>query len=317
LYLSAACAVRIQEPAPPPAVETPGSTADSGDTSGAQEIPDTPSLGDFTFLFFSDTQPDPDEEDFTGVADMIRQAVSRAGNPGLILFGGDTVNNGGDETEWSEFQSALGGALDGFTTAAVPGNHDNTALLAEQFDYPYSAPELQNEGFFYSLSIGPVFFLMLNSNAMGAARQPDIEWVRAELQSIAALQANWRIVVMHHPMWSTSDIPRDLQRAETMREHFLPVLEAGGVNLILCGHQHVYSRTLPMQGDSVAENGHGIVQIMAASGDKASYTMGERAFVVISGEAPNYLLLSADAAGLVITAYDGQHQEIDRVVIGS
>jgi hypothetical protein len=51
-----------------------------------------------------------------------------------------------------------------------------------------------------------------------------------------------------------------------MRGHFLPLLEAYGVDLILCGHQHIYSRTLPMKGSEASSGG--IVQIMTASGGK-------------------------------------------------
>jgi len=112
-----------------------------------------------------------------------------------------------------------------------------------------------------------------------------------------------------------TDNPRDLMRAETMREHFLPLMEEYGVNLILCGHQHVYSRTMLMSGDDAAVGRRGIVQVMAASGDKLSYTVGERDFLASHHEAPNYLLIRADEGSLTIVAYNNGHREIDRVSI--
>ena len=266
------------------------------------------------FLFFGDAHPPPETLDFSGVGALIAYAASRE-MPELAIFGGDTVDDGGDEGQWGDFWQAVGTSLDGLVTAAVAGNHDRHDLLAAQFDYPYEAPQGPGEGYFYTLRLGPVFFIMLDSNIMGAANQRDIDWLRSELGSEAALQAGWRVAVMHHPMWPVADIPRDMQRAETMRIHFLPILEAYNVDLILCGHQHVYTRTYPMRGGAAAADGRGIVQIMAASGDKPSYAAGERDFIAASFIAPNYLMLVADVERLSITAFNGEHEVIDKLTI--
>jgi len=298
-----------------PAVSAP-STANPGNTEDNISQPYEQGRA-LTFLFFSDTHPSPDHLDYTGVGKLLAQAASRDEMPELILFGGDTVDDGADEAQWNDFWKAAGAALDGLTTAAVAGNHDSNALLAEQFDFPYQAPTGQGEGFFYTFSMGQVFFLMLDSNIMGAANQRDIDWLQSELQSEAARQADWRIAVSHHPMWPVTDTPRDVQRAETMREHFLPILEEYDVALLLCGHQHVYSRTLPMRGDAKSDDGRGIVQVIAASGDKASYAAGERDYGAVTDIAPNYLLLTADAGSLTITAFDGKHRVIDQFIVNS
>ena len=286
--------------------------------SNINELPEVSESMDrhpVTILFFSDTQADPEMGDYSGFGDMLAQATEANASPDLAIFGGDTVNDGGDENEWREFKTAIGKKLDGFATAAIAGNHDSYPLLAEQFDNPDKAPMEQGRGYFYTLSIGPVFFIMLDSNIMGAANPTDIEWLQNELRSEAAQQAEWRIAVMHHPMWPVNDDPKDLQRAETMRENFLPLLEANGVTLILCGHQHVYARTLPMSGGAVADDGRGITQIMAASGDKATYAPGKRDYIEKSAPAPNYLLLKADDQSLTVTAFDGEGSVIDQLII--
>ena len=267
------------------------------------------------FLFFSDTQPNPETGDFSGIGKLMEQASLRHEEPDLVIFGGDTVNDGGDEAEWQEFWKVSGSWLEGLTTAAVAGNHDSYTLLAEQFNYPSEAPDAPDRGFFYTLSVGSVYFIMLDSNIMGAGNQSDVEWLQKVLQSEVAGQSDWIVAVMHHPMWSVTDNPKDQQRAATMREHFLPLLEAYSVALILCGHQHVYARSLPMLGESEADNGRGIVQIMAASGDKATYAQGERSFITLSASAPNYIMLRADSEGLYITAFDGEHTIIDELTV--
>jgi len=289
--------------------EQPDSVAPDMENSPVANVEEAPPP--FTFLFFSDTQSDPELMDYTGIGELLAQAVTGRGTPELIIFGGDTVNDGGDEDEWRMFRQAAGTSLTDLTTAAAAGNHDAYPVLAEYFDYPVTAPASPGEGFFYTFSMDSVFFIVLDSNIMGAANQSDADWLRSELQIEAARQADWRIAIMHHPMWPVSDIPRDMARSETMREYFLPVLEANGVELILCGHQHVFARSLPMRGEAAADDGRGIVQIMAASGDKASYQLGERDFLANSESAPNYLRLIAESDKLTVTAFDGEHRVFD------
>ena len=271
-----------------------------------------------TFIFVSDTQTDPELRNYTGIAELLGQAVAADEKTELIIFGGDTINDGGDATEWQEFRQAADAALNGRITAAVAGNHDNNALLAEQFDYPYEKPPASGAGFFYTFCMGPVFFIMLDSNAMGAANQPDINWLQNVLQSDAAQEADWRIAVMHHPLWPVADIPKDIQRAETMREYYLPLFETYGVDLVLCGHQHVYARTLPMRGEEPDSELQGIIQIMAASGDKSSYTAGGHSYVTATYASPNYLLVTAAGREkLEIVAYNEEHTVIDRITLGN
>ena len=272
-------------------------------------LPDQTAL---TILFFSDTQPDPETADYTGFGELLAQAVAMHETPDIIIFGGDTVNDGGDEDEWAAFKQSAGTWLEGSITAAVAGNHDNYPLLARQFDYPNEAPLRQGEGYYYTFDMGPAFFIMLDSNIMGAAKQEDIDWLQNELKSSAARKADWIIVIMHHPMWPVADNPKDFQRADTMRENFLSLLEANNVALILCGHQHVYSRTKPMTGEAAENNGSSIVQIMAASGDKATYTITESDYIEASASAPNYVLLKADEQSLDAVAYDREGSVIDK-----
>jgi len=268
-----------------------------------------------SFLFFSDTQAEPGTGDYSSFGELVALALARGVDPDLVIFGGDTVNDGGDADEWQNFWEAAT-RLSSLTTAAVAGNHDNYPLLPEQFDYPANAPANQGEGYFYSFSRSPVHVIMLDSNIMGAANEKDIEWLRADLESVAALQAAWRIVVMHHPMWPVAENPKDAARAETMRESFLPLLEEGGADLILCGHQHTYARSLPMSGDSAALDGRkGIAQIMAASGGKQSYAAGDWEYVSVSADAPNYLYVTASDDELTVTAYDKNGKPFDTCTI--
>ena len=264
--------------------------------------------GAFSFLFLSDTQANPETGDYNEFGKLLNQAVDHKGNPQLVLFGGDTVNNASDVGEWQDFWNAAKNPLSGKTTAAVAGNHDLHPLLGSQFSYPAS------DNLFYSFNQGDIHFIMLDSNAMGAANQSDISWLRSDLNSNEAKQVTWRVAVMHHPMWPVTANPKDIQRAITMRENFLPLLESGQVDLILCGHQQVYSRTKPMSGDKVS-TGNGIVQIMAATGGKDAYTAEKSDHVAFIGEPPNYLLITANQQTLKVTAYGMNNTQLDSWVL--
>ena len=106
----------------------------------------------------------------------------------------------------------------------------------------------------YSWDLGPVHFVSLNSNnkdkrmmelATGDPTNVDgwitkeCEWLDADLTKDEANdKTKWTVVYMHlspftiiRPLW--------LQR-------FIPVFEKHRVHIVLCGHNHTYSRSIPI-----------------------------------------------------------------------
>ena len=263
----------------------------------------------FSFIFMSDTQADPEEEDYSEFGRLLDNALAHETKPELLILGGDSINDGGSQTEWDLFFAAAGNLLDDITIASVAGNHDNNPLLSEQFDYPSQVPSRVDEGYFYSFVYKDIFFLMLDSNIMGAGNSKDALWVEKQLASEAAQNSCWRIAVCHHPFWPAANIPKDVSRAETMQRVFLPVLESGSVDLILCGHQHMYARTEPLESRS------GIVQIMLASGGKDSYTPKEIDSLAAYSPLSVYLLVDVDPYALRLFTYDSNGETVDQTII--
>lgn len=81
-------------------------------------------------------------------------------------------------------------------------------------------------------------------------------WNRKDLGESAAA---WKIAVMHHPPYPAQE---DDEIYEQIRNSWTPLLEKGGTDLVLCGHQHVYMRTRPIRG---------ITYVIGNSGSKESY----------------------------------------------
>ncbi len=78
------------------------------------------------------------------------------------------------------------------------------------------------------------------------ARQ--VEWVKKDLEANAGKQ--WIIAYWHHPPYTMGSHNSDEEtQLVKIRENFIPILERYGIDLILCGHSHVYERSRLMKGN--------------------------------------------------------------------
>lgn len=100
---------------------------------------------------------------------------------------------------------------------------------------------------FYSFDYGKVHFICLDSHDLD--RKPTGEmaqWLKADLEKT---QADFVIAYFHHPPYTkgSHDSDREGQLIE-MREHIMPILESGGVDLVFTGHSHIYERSMLIDG---------------------------------------------------------------------
>ncbi|MCP5055221.1 MAG: hypothetical protein GY937_00685, partial [bacterium] len=88
---------------------------------------------------------------------------------------------------------------------------------------------------YYSFDFGNVHFVALDSSE--SDRSPGgemLSWLTADL---AANQQDWTIAFFHHPPYSKGSHDSDTETPLVeMRTNAVPVLEAGGVDLVLTGH---------------------------------------------------------------------------------
>ncbi len=100
---------------------------------------------------------------------------------------------------------------------------------------------------YYSFNHGNIHFVCLDS--MLSSRATDgamAKWLQADLQT--SLQP-WNIAFFHHPPYSKGTHNTDVENDSIeMRKNFLPILEGYGVDLVLCGHSHVYERSKLIDG---------------------------------------------------------------------
>ena len=100
---------------------------------------------------------------------------------------------------------------------------------------------------YYSFDYGNIHMICLNSHDVD--RRPNGKMAKWLVKDLAATKAKWIIGFWHHPPYTkgTHDSDAETQLVE-MREYIMPILEDGGVDLVLSGHSHIYERSMLIDG---------------------------------------------------------------------
>lgn len=176
------------------------------------------------------------------------------------LFLGDNAYNTGTDLE---YQNAVfniySNELKRMVSWPTMGNHDSAfqTVLSDNFPYYeiFTMPTAGEAGgvpsgseHYYSYDYGNVHFIVLDSMTT-SLRQPGsamLQWLQADLEETTA---DWIIAYFHHPPYTkgshNSDTEHDLVE---IRQYVVPVLENGGVDLVLVGHSHSYERSYLING---------------------------------------------------------------------
>jgi hypothetical protein len=103
---------------------------------------------------------------------------------------------------------------------------------------------------FYSFDYGRIHFICLNSqDADRKATGPMARWLRQDLEQTRAAQTDWIIAFFHHPPYTKGSHDSDREKTLIeMRMHIMPILDFGGVDLVLTAHSHIYERSMLMDG---------------------------------------------------------------------
>ncbi len=192
------------------------------------------------------------------VADAMLNRVGTA-RPDLFLHMGDMAyGDGTDEQFTSRFFAPYADILSNTTVWPTMGNHEgHTSNSSEQTGPYYEGYHLPTAGesgglpsgteAYYSYDYANVHFIVLDSyesdrNPGGAM----LTWLEEDL---AATDQEWIVAYFHHPPYTKGSHDSDREREHIdMRENATPILEAGGVDLVMGGHSHVYERSYLLDG---------------------------------------------------------------------
>lgn len=167
-----------------------------------------------------------------------------------LMLGDNAYNSGTD----SEYQNAVFNMyptlLQNTTLWSTRGNHESDASGTGSTYYNiFTLPRNAEAGgvasgteAYYSFEYGNIHFVCLD--AFGSSRSatgPMANWLRSDLASV---DRDWIIAFWHHPPYTKGSHNSDTEiELIEMRQNMLPILEDGGVDLVLCGHSHSYERS--------------------------------------------------------------------------
>ncbi len=190
-------------------------------------------------------------------------AADRARGTDLWLMLGDNAYTTGTD---AQYQQAVFAMYPEVLRQAVLwptfGNHDAISADSATQTGPYydvfTLPAHGEAGgvpsgteAYYSFDYGNIHVVCLDSTESNRSPSgPMLTWLVQDLAaSRAAGTADWTIAFFHHAPYSKGSHDSDTEtELVEMRQYAVPILEAGGVDLVLSGHSHSYERTALLSG---------------------------------------------------------------------
>ena len=176
---------------------------------------------------------------------------AEAPNPDLWLMLGDNAYGSGTD---AEYQAAVFTmyplTLRQSVLWSTRGNHDGDPAYFDIFTLPTAGESggvASGTESYYSFDYGNIHFICLNAFTEDRSRGgPMLRWLE---QDLAQTAQDWIIAFWHHPPYShgSHDSDTEIELIE-MRENAVPILEAYGADLVLCGHSHNYERSFLLNG---------------------------------------------------------------------
>jgi len=290
--------------------------------------------GRWNFVAFTDFQ----HRENPVTLPLVQMMKELAGNPALMLCSGDMVDVAGNEYEWTYLLD--NDTFRDFVYAASPGDHaywacDKINGGYPQYDYAHTfnrlfhfpqngAPHSPNTSYYFYYN--NILFVALDMNnsdiASGARFDEQVRWFSETLDRLAGTY-QYLVVYEHKSVFGSEII--DSVVAKRLRPQWYPVFQKYRVDLVLSGHDHIYSRTFALDGDRPTNDpAVGTYYLdMGSSGDKRrpldpSLTESTRHAKILdlkeSGQscACN---IEVDDTCLKVTVYDQTRKVVDQFTI--
>lgn len=210
----------------------------------------------------------------------------------VLLLLGDLVYPDGEvdrvqDRVFAPFASILDRGAD---LRAILGNHDVMRGTGDEM-----MEALGQDGRRWSTESGDLLLVGLDSTDLDRAQ---LDWLD---RTLAASDATWRVVAVHHPPYSAG-----YQGSATdVRRALAPILRRHGVQLVLSGHEHDYQRSKVMDG----------VTYVVTGGGSLTRRTGDDEFTAISWSWHHFVDLAVYEDRLVLRAVGGNGRVADEVVL--
>lgn len=214
--------------------------------------------GAYNFLLFGDPQIGASgnvASDQAGWQKTLDSATQRFPDSEFLFSAGDQVEHAANETEYDAFLAP--DQLRTYPLSPINGNHDVGSKAYEQhYNVPNfdpasgAATSATSSGGDHWYIYNGVLYMILNSNSQDTAGH------QAFLEKVVKEQGDkvkWKIVGFHHSIYSVASHANDTDIIA--RRAALPkILSDLDIDLVLMGHDHVYTRSYLINDGKVAED---------------------------------------------------------------
>ncbi len=223
-------------------------------------------IEDFSFIHVTDSQEE-DEAGFMQWARVLKEAYATSPDAAFVAHTGDLVNNSAESSsavhmmEWIYcFDVPMTQIMNGVLAPSC-GNHDCFKYaFTDRFDIEWadhkSATEDKNDHLYYGGCYtvtygepgednnGLVLITLANTqeawNYDSDFKLYQMEWLKDQLEQYNDYK--WKVVQMHEGIMTAGDHTTDGE-VDQMRDGLPPIFAEYEVDLVLQGHDHVYTRT--------------------------------------------------------------------------
>ena len=222
---------------------------------------------DWNFLAFADFQYGKNK-----VSHKLIKSMEAIGNdPALVVCSGDMSDVTGSEEEWTWFLDNP--VMQDFIYATAPGDHEYWAqyikfadgghetklftspcIYNHVFNNPKNGAQLSlnsNYYFYYN----NVLFVMIDTDDSDTASSTKISqqvtWFKNTIKELAGTY-QYLVVLGHKSIYSAYS--NDSSVHSKLCPQWYPVFDQFGVDLVISGHDHMYSRTKKLYGGKVITN---------------------------------------------------------------
>jgi len=213
----------------------------------------------------------------------------------------------------------------------TPGNHDYQSVnrhggnihrhegpyydLVEVFEQGEGGGTPSGTELYYSFDYGNTHFVSLNSEVWRFSvlgHQQMRQWLEKDLKTN---RQKWTVVYFHQPPYSFGSHRSDTRWEVVMRgmrSKYLPIIEKYGVDLVLCGHSHVYERSFLLEGHykktKTIEEEHIVSKGKMINGVDVIHKKQRGTLYVVSGNSGKDHIHAPEPHPVMAFGYGGEHQ---------
>ena len=223
----------------------------------------------YSFIYLGDVQ-----DSINGTAgQLFTKAYESRPNAAFMLFIGDMIERPHD-AYWGEVVREGGTLFRTIPVIASPGNHEYYKGLIQKLDERWMAhfsfpqngpPDFLGRACYWDYQNTRIISLDSNGIQTIPSALEQRRWLKSVLENT---HQKWIIVIMHHPLYSTSR-GRDYFYLRTL---FKSLFDQYNVDLVLAGHDHAYGRAIHIP-DPESGNKQGAVYVVTHASPKV-YDIG-------------------------------------------